>query len=104
MRKGILNKTGLKINEAYIAEPLEIKLRKAMDSTEKIEMGSPITFTEKKYGALPEYDIRTDRFEIAMEAMNKVNKMEVAKREELAKLEVKGTHDEAKAVNNAEQS
>lgn len=31
-----------------------------------------IAYTEKKDGVKPEYDIRTDRFEIAREAMEKI--------------------------------
>ena len=33
----------------------------------------PTIYTEKKDGVLPEYDIRTDRFEVAIEAMDKIN-------------------------------
>ena len=33
-----------------------------------------ITFTERKDGVLPEYNIRTDRFEVAREAQDRLNK------------------------------
>lgn len=33
----------------------------------------PTIYTEKKDGVLPEYDIRTDRFEVALDAMDKIN-------------------------------
>ena len=40
--------------------------------------------TERKEGVIPAYDVRTDRFEIAIEAMGKVVKSNVAKREQAA--------------------
>lgn len=63
---------------AYEAEPLEIKLRKILETNEPIEEISPEIYTDKKDGVLPQYDIRTDRFEIAMEAMNKISQAELA--------------------------
>ena len=33
----------------------------------------PTIYTEKKDGVQPEYDIRTDRFEVAIDAMDKIN-------------------------------
>ena len=32
----------------------------------------PTIYTEKKDGVLPEYDIRTDRFEVAIDAIDKI--------------------------------
>lgn len=52
-----------------------------MQQNEPIKDGAPIIHTERKDGVLPEHDIRTDRFEIAVEAMDKVAKSIVAKRE-----------------------
>lgn len=33
----------------------------------------PTIYTEKKDGVQPEFDIRTDRFEVAIDAMDKIN-------------------------------
>ena len=46
--------------------------------------GAPIIYTERKEGVIPAYDVRTDRFEIAVEAMGKVVKSNIAKREQAA--------------------
>ena len=40
---------------------------------------TPIIFTEKKDGVLPAYNIRTDRFDIALEAMDKIGKSKAKK-------------------------
>lgn len=42
-------------------------------------MDAPIIYTDKKEGVKPQYDIRTDKWEIAQNAMNYVNATEIAK-------------------------
>lgn len=80
MRK-INSKKGnlLRINRTYEAEGLEVKIRRMLENGEPIEDTVPLIYTDKKDGVLPEYDIRTDRFDVAMEAMGKVRKAEMAK-------------------------
>lgn len=62
-------------NLAYQAEPREVKLRKIINGeSNNMEDGVfPTIYTEKKDGVQPEFDIRTDRFEVAIEAMDKIN-------------------------------
>lgn len=62
------------------AESLEESLRKMIEGKEPIEGGAKIEYTERKDGVLPQYDIRTDRFNIALEASDKVHRSEYAKR------------------------
>lgn len=59
----------------YQAEPREVKLRKIINGeSNNMEDGVfPTIYTEKKDGVLPEHDIRTDRFEVAIEAIDKIN-------------------------------
>lgn len=70
-RKGWINDPNL----AYIAEPREVKLRKIINGeANNMEDGVfPTIYTEKKDGVQPEFDIRTDRFEVALDAMDKIN-------------------------------
>lgn len=72
-RKGCINNPDL----TYQAEPREVKLRKIISGeTSTMEDGVfPIIYTEKKDGVLPEYDIRTDRFEVAIDAIDKINQI-----------------------------
>ena len=56
-----------------------------MNNGEPISDGAPVIYTERKDGVLPEYNIRTDRMEIAVEGMDKVAKSHTAKREERMK-------------------
>ena len=71
-RKGCINNPDL----TYQAEPREVKLRKIISGeSSNMEDGVfPTIYTEKKDGVMPEYDIRTDRFEVAIDAMDKINK------------------------------
>ena len=43
--------------------------------------GAPIIYTDREQGVLPAYNIRTDRWDIAENAMDKVNAAKMAKRD-----------------------
>lgn len=70
-RKGCIDNSNL----TYQAEPREVKLRKIISGeSSNVEDGVfPIIYTEKRDGVMPEYDIRTDRFEVAIDAIDKIN-------------------------------
>lgn len=70
-RRGYINNPNL----TYQAEPREVKLRKIISGeSSNMEDGVfPTIYTEKKDGVQPEFDIRTDRFEVAIEAIDKIN-------------------------------
>ena len=70
-RRGCINEPNL----TYQAEPREVKLRKIISGeANNMEDGVfPTIYTEKKDGVQPEFDIRTDRFEIAIDAIDKIN-------------------------------
>lgn len=75
-------KTSLNVNEGYIGETIEKKIRRIINNKEPITDGAPLIYTERNEGVKPEFDIRTDRWEIAVDAMDKVDKTHKAKREE----------------------
>lgn len=62
-------------NLTYKAEPREVKLRKIINGeANSMDDGVfPTIYTEKKDGVQPEFDIRTDRFEVAIDAIDKIN-------------------------------
>ena len=70
-RRGCINDPNL----TYQAEPREVKLRKIINGeANNMEDGVfPTIYTEKKDGVQPEFDMRTDRFEVAIDAMDKIN-------------------------------
>ncbi len=68
--------------EKLEGETIEQKISRVMDNGEPISDGAPEIFTEKKQGVMAAYNIRTDRWEIAAEAMDKVTRSRQATREE----------------------
>lgn len=70
-RKGCIDDPNL----TYQAEPREVKLRKIIsgESNDMEDGVFPTIYTEKKDGVQPEFDIRTDRFEVAIDAIDKIN-------------------------------
>lgn len=75
----ITPRSQLKSVETYEGETIEQKIRRILDENEPIKDGAPIIYTEKKDGVLPAYNIRTDRWEIAIDAMDKVSSYEASK-------------------------
>lgn len=73
--------------ESFEGETLEQKVAKLLENNEPITDGAPIIYTEKKDGVLPQYDIRTDKWEIARTAMDLANASKIAKSKGLKKPE-----------------
>ena len=73
---GWTQKTNTAKNEG---ESIETKVRRIVDNKEPITDGAPIIYTEKKDGVLPQYDIRTDRWDMAVMAMDAVNRAKIAR-------------------------
>lgn len=69
----------------FEGESIEREIERLTTEKTPIESVSPQIFTEAKDGVLPEYDIRTDRWDVAMEAMDSVAASYRAKRENYQK-------------------
>ena len=69
----IKDKHNMQSVEIYEAETIEEKVRRIVDEKEPIEDGAPIIYQPKGDGVKPEYDIRTDRWQVAIAAMDKVS-------------------------------
>lgn len=77
-KRGIFNTR----NSFYAGENISQKMQRVTQTNEAIENTCPIIYTERKDGVLPEYDIRTDKWEIAQKAMNFVSQKKREKRQE----------------------
>lgn len=72
-------------NESFEAESIEQMLRKAKEG-ESIELGGKeLLYTEKKDGVLPATNIRADKWEIAQEALDTVERTRAVKEKEYMK-------------------
>lgn len=79
------NKIIMISSPSYEGEPIEKKIRRIVENKEPISDGAQIVYTEKKDGVLPQYDIRTDKWAIALDAMDKVQGARIAKSKEYLK-------------------
>lgn len=82
------HKSEILINESTQGETIEQKIERVTQNKEPIKDGAPLIYTDRNEGVLAGYNIRTDRFEIAIDAMDKVTKANIAKRENKAKMEI----------------
>lgn len=77
-RRKIMPTGGIKANPSVRGENIEIKVARMIDNEEPIKDSVPMIYTEMKDGVRPEYDIRTDRFMIAMNAMDKISSYKIS--------------------------
>ena len=67
--------------ETTEGQSIELKMERILENKEPIEDGTPLIYTMRSDGVLPSYNIRTDRWEIAVEASGNIEKSYKAKRE-----------------------
>lgn len=79
MWKKIKTVGNININNSYEGERIEEKVERFVNGGEAIKDGAPLIYTERKDGVLPEYNIRTDRWDVGLEAMDYVSKSMRAK-------------------------
>jgi ribosomal protein S2 len=54
-------------------ERLELKIDRMTQNNEPIGDSAPLIYTPRKDGVIAAYDIRTDKWDVALDAMEKVN-------------------------------
>lgn len=93
--------TGFRVNESLQGERIEEKVERLVNNREPIRDASPIIYTEKKDGVLPAYNPRTDRWEIAVEAMDKIHKSGLAKKDGVIQMNTKS--DQAESIKGTDE-
>ena len=73
--------------EYQLGESIEAKVRRITENNEPITAGAPIIYTNREDGVLPAYNIRTDRWEVAQQAMDAVNQANLAKSKNYGKID-----------------
>ena len=82
MTRTYLKKSGnLQVNDCVEGERIETMIERITELNEPIKDGAPLIYTNRKEGVIPEYDIRTDRWEVAIDGMDIVTKTNLAIRE-----------------------
>lgn len=79
---------GIEVNKSLEGETIELKVERILVNKEPIKDGAPLIYTDRKEGVQAGYNIKTDRFEIAVEAMDVVSKSVQAKRDNIANMKI----------------
>ena len=69
--------TKIRVNNSIEGETIEMKVRRIVDNKEPITDGAPLIYGPKGE-IMAGHDIRTDRFEIAVEATDAISKAIIA--------------------------
>jgi hypothetical protein len=83
--KGKFRKTLISRPSLLEGEAIERKVERLVQNKEPIKDGAPLIYTERAHGINPAHNIRTDRWELAVDAMTRIEKSKQAKRDEIAK-------------------
>ena len=80
----------IKIDTKFLdGQTIENQIARAMSVNEPIDNSSPLQFTKRADGVLPDFDIRTDKWEISQRAMtavaDKIRQNRTKKLQDLAK-------------------
>lgn len=67
--------------DIFEGEPIEHTIERMISNNEPITEGSELIYTEKADGVRPEFNIKTDRFELATEGKDLIEKNRKAKSE-----------------------
>ena len=86
--------------EFQIGEAIEEKVKRITENNEPITDGAPIIYTNRDDGVLPAYNIRTDRWEIAQQAMDAVSQANLAKSKNYGKID----KEDKKALDSQDMS
>lgn len=78
-------RSSISVNNSYEGEMLEKKICRMKNNKEPFTAEVALIHTERNDGVKPEHDIRTDRFEIAIDATSYIEKSHRAKREAIHK-------------------
>lgn len=80
--KPAYNNSGLKTTEKFIGESIEQKCRRVTEGNQPIEAVSPMYYQERKAGIENATNIRTDKWDVALQAMDSIAVGTRKKREE----------------------
>lgn len=99
-----MSKTTLRVNDSTEGETIEMKVDRILNSGEAIKDGAPMIYTERKEGVIPEYDVRTDKWDVAIDGMDKVsrarNELRTTKQEALEELRKKEKQEGGDPANS----
>lgn len=73
-------RTSISNPSTLVAETIEETMVRVIEGNETIDGEKELIYSERKHGVLAGYNMRTDKFEIAVEATTVIAKSEIAER------------------------
>ena len=92
--------TGFEV-ETLEGELLEDKVKRIVENNEPISDGAMLSYTKRAEGVKPEYNIRTDKWDVAQSTMEKVSE---AKKNKIKENMSKGLSEQPKKEQPIEQT
>lgn len=89
--------TQIRVNKSKVGERIEERVQRMLYAGESMGDGAPLIYTDRRNGVEPQYNVRSDRFELALDAINGVTKDTLTKR--TSYYEVVKPADDAGSVN-----
>lgn len=82
------------IEMTEMGETLLKKIQRILDENEPLTDGAPMIYTPKQAGVKPECNVRTDKWDIAMKAMDRVNNYKLTEYLKKGDTETSGTESQ----------
>lgn len=76
--------------EAYEGDTIEQRVEKIMNNNEPITDGATQLFTDRADGVIPEYDVRTDKWDQAIDMTTEISKRKFEARQKRIDERIKG--------------
>ena len=73
-KQPIFPKSNFKVNNSVEGKHLYTTINRMMDNKEPITAALPVEYTDPKVGVLPQFDPRTDKWEIMQDGMDRATK------------------------------
>ena len=70
---------GIEKIDTYEGELIEDKVKRLTENKEPIKDSAPLVYTKKADGVLPQYNIRTDKWDLVQGKMEDANKQKILK-------------------------
>lgn len=77
MQKGTIKHT-----ESREGDSLETQIQRLMENKEMPDQSAPLIYTDRNKGVMAAYDIRTDKWDLALEGMDKIEQARNTEREQ----------------------
>lgn len=87
-KKNRIKPTSINVNESVEGESIETKIERMVKNKEKPDGTTDLIYSERSEGVIAGYNIRTDRWDAAIEAMDKATGAKIAQRDAAAKAKI----------------